>query len=413
MQNLKIQTLWQLCQELKQKRQTLIEKLSYTQTYLDEQQNLMSSELGSLRQQNNELSSDLAQLYSHLETLRHAVVQRRDDGSAETPLSLTPVQSSLQLLAMQYERLAGELTFGTLLAQALGTEQERWGELGGEFDPWYRRLHDLRNHPGEDEDDFLSESEMFLPEFRAAIEDARNDLAATLGNATEASNSPDQQDQNALLQAELETLRAQYENLQTELEDLDAGASQHQQTLLDQMGSEYRELQERLDQTQDFLSTKDTEVGVLLQTVQVIQREFDSLRENNQVLAGDLKGLEQQTDQLISLVETYRQVALAAASEAGMQAEVTAAPEATEAGFEADSSEAEGEEDEGSANKADAVREAVRKKLNTVLRHRFGKVPRKLSTAIKDISSSSKLDKLFDKALKAESLDEFEAGLEG
>ncbi len=422
MQNLKIQTLWQLCQELKQKRQILIEKMSYTQTYLDQQQHLMSSELLSLRQHNNELSSDLAQLYSHLEALRHTWHQRRDQAPAQAELS--PAQTHLHMLAMQFERLAGELTFGTLLAQSLGLEQARWGELGAEFDPWYRQLHDLRHSGAAESEDFLAESENFLPEFRSAIEDARNDLAANLSNASsfDQNQSENHSEQNALLQAEIETLRAQYQNLQTELVDLETHAAERQQTLLDQFQQDYSRLEQDLNQTQDFLGTKETQVGVLLQTVQVIQREFDALRKNNHVLSADLKGLEQQTDQLIGLVETYRQAALSAISEAGLQAEAESttiaeiADEETDGPEHADSSglseSMEGEED-NHAHKSDAVREAVRKNLNTVLRHRFGKLPRKVSSSIKEIHSSSKLSKLFDKALKAESLDEFEASLEG
>lgn len=306
MQNLKIQTLWQLCQELKQKRQDMIEKLGYTQNYLDQQQTLMTSELLSLRQQNNELSSDLTHLYSQLETLRHAMIQRGENGAE---------------------------------AHDSGLETD---------------LQDLR-------------------------------------------------DINAALETELQDLRADFSSLQqayTELQNQQS-AQPDQSAQITQLSQEYAQLETRLGEVQEALDTKETQVNVLLQTVQVIQREFDALRQSNQHLSGDMENLVGQTDQLIGLVETYRQAALAAVTDAGLQDEAEATPA---------ESASEGEEDGDS--KAEAVREAVRKKINTVLRHRFGKLPRKLSTSLKEVSSHTRLDKLFDKALKADSIEEFEAGLE-
>lgn len=306
MQNLKIQTLWQLCQELKQKRQDMIEKLGYTQNYIDQQQSLMSHELLSLRRHNNELSSDLAQLYSHLETLRQDMQQRGENGA---------------------------------------------------------------------------------------------EAVHALGNS----------EREAELAAELETLRNQYAKLEAdffELQDMPAGDDGETAQRLEQLSQDYQQLQSQLSETQDALDTKETQVGMLSQTVQVIQREFDALRTSNDQLSGDMKSLVAQTDQLIALVETYRQAALAAVSEAGLQEEAEATTISAEGDDEGDGLDADGE------TKAEAVREAVRKKINTLLRHRFGKVPRKLSTSIKEVSSNHRLDKLFDKALKAETLDEFEASFE-
>lgn len=309
MQNLKIQTLWQLCQELKQKRQDMIEKLGYTQNYIDQQQSLMSHELLSLRRHNNELSSDLAQLYSHLETLRQDMHQRGENGAEAV--------------------------------QAAGSAERE-----------------------------------------------------------------------AELEAELESLRNQYAKLETdffELQDMPGSPSDDGETAqrLEQLSQDYQQLQSRLSETREALDTKETQVGMLSQTVQVIQREFDALRSSNDQLSGDMKSLVAQTDQLIALVETYRQAALAAVSEAGLQEEA----EATTVSVESGDDEGDPLADDGET-KAEAVREAVRKKINTLLRHRFGKLPRKLSSSIKEVSSNHRLDKLFDKALKAETLDEFEASFE-
>ncbi|HEY9841982.1 MAG: hypothetical protein ACAI44_04195 [Candidatus Sericytochromatia bacterium] len=302
MQNLKIQTLWQLCQELKQKRQDMVEKLSHTQHYLDKQQLLMSSELLSLRKQNNELSSDLAQLYTHLETLRQA---------------------------------------------------------------WHKQP--ANDSPGND------------------------------GNGGQA----------ASLEAELEDLRSRNQELESENARMQAQQDEREQELLqplNQLNQDYEQLDTRLNEVQDFLGTKETQLGVLLQTVQVIQREFSTLRDNNKHLSGDMDHLVTQTDQLIGLVETYRQAALAAVTDAGMQDEAEAMPAPEDLGSEL-------EEDDG-IGKADAVREAVRKKINALLRHKFGKLPRRLSNSLKVVTSNNRLDKIFDKALKAESLEEFESGLD-
>lgn len=299
MQNLKIQTLWQLCQELKQKRQDMIEKLGYTQNYLDQQQTLMTTELLSLRQQNNELSLNLAELFENIEVLRSNIHQRGENGAE------------------------------TVQAQ-----------------------------------------------------------------------------ENALLQSELEALRQQYRQLESDFDLLQADFTQSQGVSgqLDELNQDYHALQQQLEQTQEALEAKETQFGMLLQTVQVIQREFDALRQNNQQLEGDFKQLGEQTDYVISLVETYRQAALAAVTDAGMQDEAEAYD--VQLGEDAAGDEEDGE------TKAEAVREAVRKKINSLLRHRFGKLPRKLSSSIKEVGSNQRLDKLFDKALKAESLDEFEASLD-
>lgn len=369
MQNVKIQTLWNLCQELKQKRQDMIEKLSHTQNYLDEQQGLIRSELDSLRQNNQSLSAELEQFQHDFAALQEAWQTLQSAGQAGP----SPEQIALEQVALRFERLAGELTFATLLSQQAAPEQmSAWANLGGEFDPFYRRMHDLRSAPTEDPSEFIAEADAFTPGFQQALEAARQELALALMNSSAGAGDGD-------TAATLAQLQADYQHLQSQLEDL------HQ-----------------------AMQVKESQVSAADQAAHAVQSEFNALKANTDSLASDLGALQEKTDQLIELAETYRQIALAAASEAGMQDDSDAAETASEAA-ESDENSDDGDD----ASKTEAVKEAVRKKINTVLRHRFGKVPRKVSSALKELNSHAKLDKVFDKALKAETIEEFEADLEG
>lgn len=369
MQNVKIQTLWQLCQELKEKRQNLIEKLSSTQNYIDEQQNLINSELTSLRQHNNELSTNLVHLQGQIETFRQAWQSHLDEKE-----QVQSAPAELETYALRFERLAGELTFATLLVQSVLPEYlNDWAALGSEFDPFYRALHDLRSNPTADPSEFVQSAEGFIAGFQQSLASAREALAQSLNQAAASQVS---------------------------------AVDPAMQEKLEQLSQDYLTLQAGLDASEQELSAKESQLGIIYDVVKTIQREFDALREHNQTMSVDMKELTQQTDQLIGLVETYRQAALAAVSEAGLQAEAEATPAPETESEASDSDEAA----EGS--KADAVREAVRKKIIAVLRHRFGKVPRKVNNTLKEVNNSTKLDKLFEKALKLETMDEFEAELD-
>lgn len=367
MQNVKIQTLWNLCQELKQKRQDMIEKLSHTQNYLDEQQGLIRSELDSLRQNNQSLSAELEQFQQDFAALQETWQALQSAG----PVGPSPEQIALEQVALRFERLAGELTFATLLSQQAAPDQmSAWANLGGEFDPFYRRMHDLRSAPTEDPSEFIAEADAFTPGFQQALEAARQDLAQALMSSSAGLGVGDGD-----MAATLTQLQADYQGLQSQLEDL------HQ-----------------------AMQVKESQVSAANQAAHAVQSEFNALKANTDSLASDLGALQEKTDQLIELAETYRQIALAAASEAGMQddSDVSEVAESDDSGDDGDD-----------ASKTEAVKEAVRKKINTVLRHRFGKVPRKVSSALKEINSHAKLDKVFDKALKAETIEEFETDFEG
>ena len=247
-----------------------------------------------------------------------------------------------------------------------------WANLGGEFDPFYRRMHDLRSAPTEDPSDFIAEADAFSPGFQQSLEAARQELAEALMSGGGASGS----DPSAVA-VTLAQLQADYQQMQSQLEDL------------------YQAMQ-----------VKETQVSSANQAAHAVQTEFNALKANTDSLASDLGALQEKTDQLIDLAETYRQIALAAASEAGMQDDSDSSDSAV------DSDSDDSGDDGDDASKTEAVKEAVRKKITTVLRHRFTKVPRKVSSALKELNSHAKLDKVFDKALKAETIEEFEADLE-
>lgn len=71
MENTKIQTLWNMCLELKDKRQSLLEQWRNTQHYLDSKQTLIENEFEILRQNNTELAQDVDSLYSQLAQFQH------------------------------------------------------------------------------------------------------------------------------------------------------------------------------------------------------------------------------------------------------------------------------------------------------------------------------------------------------
>ncbi|MGV3524006.1 MAG: hypothetical protein ACO1RX_07270 [Candidatus Sericytochromatia bacterium] len=313
MQNTKMQTLWQLCQELKTKREDLRQKLSATQQYLDQQHAQMSSELLALRDSNHALSTDLGQLQGQLQTLHTAWSEHQGNGNGSAH-------------AAEFTRLETEHV-----------------QLQAEY----------------------------------------NDLSAAYSE----------------LQGQFTQLQDDYQSLQNQ------AISAPDSDLLENLEAGYLQVQYELDQLQANSQDRVATLSSWEQLIHGVQHEFSALKDNNHLLSDDMQALTEQTNQLIGLVETYRQIALEAAMQSGMM-DSTPETEAAPAVPEEDGTEASSEE---SGSKADAVREAVRKKITAVLRHRFGKVPRKLNTALKNIASNKELDRLFDEALKAENQESFEA----
>lgn len=385
MQNTKMQTLWQLCQELREKRQQLVEKMHSNQTYLDHQQNLMRNELLGLRQQNHSLETDLGHLYQHLENLQQHWVSH-----VNQPAIADPSQQAFQEFRFAFQSLAAEQQVLKQLLPLLTAEQQTdytasfesleaaLGSFQADYEQW--------QSSGLLDAETLGSHHQFLSAFHPNWAAMRQQMVAELLESSFAAPAED-----PALSAQLAQLQADYSRLQDELEDLHSQGEDREQSL-----------------------------QAALQTVAQIEQEFQLLRTSNNQLAGDLANINEQTDRLIGMVEAYRQAAVAAAEDAEAriaeaEAQLAAAQQAqpvavAEAGVEP-SAEAESDESEDSGSKAEAAREAVRKKVSQVLRHRFGKAPRKVTSGLKEVSNNKALDKLFDFALECDSLDAFETEL--
>lgn len=387
MQNTKIQALWQLTQELKEKRQQLVEKMHYNQSYLDQQQHLMQTELHGLQHETRQLEADLQQVCQALESLHQQWQQQPDTSSAGNP-RLSALQQHFAAAAAE-RQLAGEL-----LAVLTAESQAVYQPLLDDFDTW-QSYYQQSVVEAEPTDDALEQCEAFLAEFTPAWAEHKADILSQLqASAANAGTGSEQ--------AETEALQQTLSDLQQQLSEREAELGSLQQAY------------QTLEATQAEASTnaadadKLAEAEAALQQAQTVQLEFEALRHSNHQLSSDLEQLRGHTDKLIELVETYRQAAL----EAVQQAEAAEA-QAAEAQSSTSPSE-ESTEDSGEANsKAEAAREAVRKKTVVLLRHRLGKVPRKINQALKEISQNSALDKLFELALSVESIADFEAALEG
>ncbi len=391
MQNTKMQTLWNLCQELKSKRETLVEKMSFTQNYLDEQQSLISVELSSLRQNNDSLSLNVNQMASQLHVLHQhwGSYQNREH---EHLHALQNRDQSFQDLILNFEALSAEAEILRVLHQHCDADlHEQTAPLFQELDKWHQHIEsayqqhlEVRvqqlDHPGA----VVPESEAALvkcTEFLAEFEPSWNDLKTLLleqsvGQSSDSAPSSDQ----------VASLTARYQDLNAELNQMEAAAHEREKALQE-----------------------------TFRTVQTIVSDFHRLRDSNQELSEELANINDQTSRLIEMVEAYRQAAIESAEDsesriAAIEAERDQA--LAQSGASADTSSDDSSDSEASnedANsKAEACRDAVRKKIAVVIRHRFGKLPRKLSSAMKNVTQSKKIDALFDSALACETLEAFE-----
>lgn len=262
MQNTKIQTLWQLCQELKSRRETLVEKMHQNQMHLDEQQWAMSEEVQQLKHHNETLFS-------------------------------------------QVNTLIGE-------------------------------VHGLQSHIAIKEESSALEAPAFSGE--------------------------------------------------------DLSALHHR----------YTELANQLDLNESLYQSRSALLEQLQKTHQNVHYEFKALQQANHGLSDDLEQLQAQTNQLIELVENYRQAALEAYAEVEkMQVQQEQAPENNEPTETSESSA------EVFDSKAEVARDAVRKKTVILLRHRLGKVPRDVSAALKEVTNNKAMDQLFELAITVENIDDF------
>lgn len=276
MQNTKIQALWKLCQELKTRREILVDKMNQNQAYLDEQQWAMSEEVNQLKQENKHLFSQVQILIEQVYQFKEQLQQHHPQAAVHSEPSFD--NETLNALHERYTAIANQLDVSDSLYQS-----------------------------------------------RSAL---------------------------------LEQLQKNSQN---------------------------------------------------------VHYEFKALKEANQSLSQDLEALKSKSDQLIELVENYRQAALEAYAEIEKIQEQN--QDVSQQAAEQTESEAESEvtstaeSTEVFDSKAEAARDAVRKKTVILLRHRLGKVPRDVSSALKEISNSKTMDQLFEQALSVQSIEEFSTHL--
>jgi len=226
MPNTKIQALWQLTQELKEKRETLKEKLSYTQNYLDEQQLVLSTELNSLKKENKGLSQDLHTVLTQLQALQSQWQEHQK--SEVTHLdALQDRDQSFQDLILEFERLSAERQLVDSLLEKTGDEiNETAKPLLEDFDSWYAYTQDAYQkhlearveqleHPGDNVNDSLEAVKQgvdFLAEFQPAWNNLKPQVIAELGSGTDSDTDQDK------IQKEVQTLRQQYQEIEALLE---------------------------------------------------------------------------------------------------------------------------------------------------------------------------------------------------
>ncbi len=193
--------------------------------------------------------------------------------------------------------------------------------------------------------------------------------------------------------------------LKTQMQNHEPGSNVDPEALTG-LHERYTKLALALDTSDSLYQSRTALVEQLQKTNSTLHYEFQELKQANLGLTEDLAELREKSMQLIDMVEQYRQAALEAYTEMEKAQEASqssqAAPESTE-----DQTETPPQYD----SKAEAVRDTVRKKTIVVLRQRFGKVPRDISNALKEINQNKQMDACFETALTVENLEEFEQGL--
>lgn len=381
MQNTKLQTLWQLTQELKDKRHHLMEKLNTQQSYLDQQQSAISVELGSLRSNSDGLESILHTMMVQLNTLREQWDNQAPAAPDTQALSMEP---RFMDLFGQFAAFNGEAgAFQVLLSQASEDTQASFQNLFEQLAEWTQffqeghQAHIARQSSADEDNQTIEESHKFLQDYSEDWTQAKTQLLSELESA-----APVEADTS-----QLDALKQEYEGqLQSLSSELESKALQ-------------------ISQLESSQQDKDSEVQESLTRVQHITQEFEELKQSNHELASDLQHLEGQTHKLIELAESFRQAALAAMDDDEEDDEQSGAENSEQA------SEADSDEDSANHSKAEIVRDTLRKKIAVILRQRFGKAPRKVTSALRDITNNKEMDRLFELSLNCEDLDSYEAEL--
>jgi hypothetical protein len=369
MQNTKIQTLWSLCTELKEKRQFLVERLKHTQDYLDEQQWNLSREMHGLRQQTNSLAHDVHDLSQAVDTV-YSLWSQTSTPTAEA-FELPDFQALIEAAQTHqtlYQRFAQE---AETLARLQGEVQqpgspeifqEGMQELQAEFNEQYQALKDqslyfadLQNHALSNPDQAVDFSE-----FIASL--------STLGSF-------------------LDSFSADTTGFQTQW----------------QASVPYRETAPAApDNNSDLAQQLETREALLAETYTQAYASAVALAElqsNHDDLAGEM-------DHLMTVLSGFQEIL----NQRPQAAAATSSDNADDEDAETEDSADSPESDRQAVR--EAVQESSRKRIAQVLKKRFTKVPRRVSNLLKKVEVGTRLDKLFELALECESMDVFSAQLE-
>ncbi|PIQ24326.1 hypothetical protein COW36_24040 [bacterium (Candidatus Blackallbacteria) CG17_big_fil_post_rev_8_21_14_2_50_48_46] len=387
MQNTKIQTLWNLCTELKEKRQFLVERLKHTQDYLDEQQWHLSREVHLLRGQTHALAHEVETLQHALHTV-HRLWAARQSVVAEPSSSVLPdfypLLDCARLCAdlnLRYQEQA--VALATLQPEVMreGSPelfQEGFQELNAEFQEQFTLFKQTAQEFANLQEQALTAPEA-LPDFDAvhgalgAHSEFLNSFSEdTEGFQTQWQASVPYREPQGASQQELEALQQEVGALRLSL---------HQQ-------AEEKESREKL------LAETYAQAYASAAALAELQSNHDDLAGEMEHLMGVLNGFQ----------ETIQQ-------KGGAQSVSIPAPSSSEDEDEETDLDAESPESDRQAIR-EAVQESSRKRIAQILKKRFSKVPRRVHNLLKKIEVGTRLDKLFDLALECESIEQFSEQLE-
>ncbi len=396
MQNTKIQTLWNLCNELKEKRQFLVERLKHTQDYLDEQQWNLSREMHGLRQQTNSLADDVSTLSYAVESIyslwQSQPGQPSSEATAVEPPDFQPLLEAAQTQQQLAQSFADQAAALALLAGEINLPdspelfQEGFQELQSEFTQHYGAFKAAQQYFGSLQSEALAQGQSTLPDFTElnASLSASADFLASFGADAEG------------FQTQWQASKPYREAAPSASGDDSAPAE------LAALQAQSAELAAQLEAREKLLSETYTQAYASAVALAELQGQHDDLAGEMEHLMGVLasfQGILNQRPQA-EAIAVAGAVAVSAVSHENEDDESDESEETTDTP----------ESDRQVIR--EAVQESVRKRIAQVLKKRFTKVPRRVSNLLKKIEVSSRLDKLFELALDCDSMDAFSSQLE-
>lgn len=296
MESTKIQALWNLCSELKLKRQQLLEQWKSTQGYLDYQQDLLEREFLTLRDHNQGLAETLSTLHGDLHQLR-AGWQEHISRSLALQQEFSSLDVSYAELNSNFSSLQRELHG---LHQELSQQAEQSQELAALQDRFTHQQNELTT---------ISQD----------YQQQRGDLQALLQEKTV------QQGKVGELKQELQALRTRFSDVNGSIAQVFADLSSYQKSWRQERESRvqaYEQLKTDYAQLEAELTARQTEVTELSTELEARQTEVTEL-------GSELADAAMAREQLQHSLATKSQ-ALTDAETAHQQTQVQAAATASE-----------------------------------------------------------------------------------